>query len=811
MVSIFLSFQLLNNQCRKSDFKKLYYCFQNSQLMKILHVILIVFLLIATLFSCKKKEPVANEFTGSGSCIECHSNFYELWSTSHHGKAMQPLSKLFLQTEKLPASEDFLIEGKNYRIVFTDSTMTMVETTGGQTVNYPVNWVLGGKNVFYFLTPLERGKLQTIPLAYNLNSKSWYNNPQSALRHFPEGPADQALPWKDRMYNFNTSCYSCHVSQLESNFDLASDSYNSVWKEAGINCETCHGPSSEHVRIFKSAKKGEEVENLALISTNTFSADQHNWSCVPCHAKMRPITASYLPGDRYFDNYDLTVLDNTDFYPDGRDLGENYTYTGWMMNECAANSELHCVTCHTSSGRDRFKNNPNDACKKCHGERVANVAEHSGHKPDSQGSVCINCHMPKTMFGAMNRSDHSFRPPMPEATIRFSSPNACNMCHTDKTPQWANNVVKKRKNGNYQNETSRWATILNSARQEDWRRLDEMLQIIRKNELNEVVVASFVRVLDRCPKPEKWPVVIEALQNPSPLVRASVANGLAGNNTDAVRAALIKAAADEYRLVRVSAAFALAQFPAESFSAAEKAVVENATAEYLQSMITRPDDWSSHYNLGLFYQNRGENDRALGAYDNAARLYPESLMPLINSSVLYSQVGNPAKAEENLKSVLQIDPANEAANLNYGLLLAENGRTAEAEQALKNALQANPAQAVAAYNLSVIVSQRSMKEAVEYAKIATTANQQEPKYGYTLAFYQLQNNQKNEAIKTLRGVLQQFPQYLNAVSLLADTYARDGKPAEAIKVYQQALKAGGITEQDRAALTQAIAGLQQSM
>lgn len=782
--------------------------------MKLNFVPIIALLLSLFLFSCTKRQSdgeKANEFTGSGSCLECHEKFYELWSTSHHGKAMQPLNKQFLQTEKLQASEDFQIEGKNYRIVFTDSTMTMVENTGDQTVNYPINWVLGGKNVFYFLTPLERGKLQTIPLAYNLNNKNWYNNPQSALRHFPNGIQDEALPWKDRMYNFNTSCYSCHVSQLENNFDLTSDSYNSVWKEPGINCETCHGPSGEHVRIFKTAKKGEEIKNLGLISTRVFTAEQNNWACAPCHAKMRPITASYMPGDRYFDNYDLTVLDNSDFYPDGRDLGENYTYTSWLMNKCVGESELHCVTCHTSSGRDRFKNNPNDACKKCHEERVANVAEHSGHKPDSKGSVCISCHMPKSMFGAMNRSDHSFRPPMPEATIRFSSPNACNMCHTDKTPQWANDIVKKRKNGNYQDETIRWATLLNSARQDDWRRLDEMLQVVRKNELNPVVVASFVRVLDHCPKPEKWPVVIEALQNQSPLVRASAANTLARNNSDAARTALVKAAADEYRLVRVSAAFALSQFPAESFAASDKAVVDNATAEYMQSMVTRPDDWSSHYNLGLFYQNRNENDKALGSYEIAARLYPESMMPLINSSVLYSYVGNQAKAEENLKKVLQIEPDNEAANLNYGLLLAENGRTAEAEQALKKALQANPAQAVAAYNLSVIVSQRSMKEAVNYAKIAATANPQEPKYGYTLAYYQLQNNQKSEAIKTLRGVMQSFPQYLNAASLLADTYARDGKIAEAVKVYQQALKAEGISDQDRAALMQAIAGLQQSM
>jgi hypothetical protein len=236
--------------------------------MKNYSVLLFITIISVAFFSCTKRQPAGeqkNEFTGSGSCIECHAKFYELWSTSHHGKAMQPLDKLFLQNEKLLASEDFSIEGKNYRMVLTDSTMTMVETDGAKIVNYPVSWVLGGKNVFYFLTALDRGKLQTIPLAYNLNSKTWYNNPQSALRHFPEGPADQALPWKDRMYNFNTSCYSCHVSQLENNFDLASDSYNSVWKEAGINCETCHGPSSEHVRIFKAAKDLHPISTIGRV------------------------------------------------------------------------------------------------------------------------------------------------------------------------------------------------------------------------------------------------------------------------------------------------------------------------------------------------------------------------------------------------------------------------------------------------------------------------------------------------------------------------------------------------------------------
>jgi len=781
--------------------------------MKTLNYILFLTTIIFVTASCTKKTPqtAENEYVGSGSCLECHEKFYELWSTSHHGKAMQPLNAEFVKNEKLPESEDFSLEGKIYKIAFGDSTMTMIEKDGDKVKNYDVTWVLGGKNVYYFLTPLEKGKLQTIPLAYNLNTKIWYNNPQSALRHFPEGPADQALPWMDRMYNFNTSCYSCHVSQLETNFDLTTDSYQSNWNEAGINCETCHGPSGDHVRIFRNAKEGEVQKELGLISTTVFTPDQHNWSCAPCHAKMRPITAGYMPGEKYFDNYDLTVLNNTDFYADGRDLGENYTYTGWMMNECNANGQFHCVMCHTSSGRDRFKNNPNDACKSCHAERVADVVAHSGHQAGSAGAVCINCHMPKTMFGNMNRSDHSFRPPMPEATIKFDSPNACNMCHTDKSPEWANKVVKQRKNGNYQDETIKWATLLQSARLGEWTELNKMLEHIAKEDLNEVVTASFIRVLDNCDKEQKWPVIISALKSKSPLIRSSAANGLIGNVSAEAKTALLQACADEYRLVRISAANSLAAFPKEQFTATENQLMAKANEENLISMTSRPDDWSSHYNLGIFYQNQNDPSKALESYENAARLYPESLMPLINSSVLYSYIGNQAKAEENLRKVIAIDPVNEAANLNLGLLMAEQGKMAEAEKALKTTIQVNPKQAVAAYNLSVITASRSMNEAVDYARIAAEAMPEEPKYAYTLAYYQNENNQKNEAVKTLQKLLKSNPEYISAVSFLADIYVKDGKTQEAIKVYQQALKTEGINEQDKAAIRQSILVLQQNI
>ncbi len=69
---------------------------------------------------------------------------------------------------------------------------------------------------------------------------------------------------------------------------------------------------------------------------------------------MSPLGTPFTPGDGFFDHFDLLTLEHADFYPDGRDLGENYTYTSWRMSRCVQSGGLDCRHCHTSSGRYNF-------------------------------------------------------------------------------------------------------------------------------------------------------------------------------------------------------------------------------------------------------------------------------------------------------------------------------------------------------------------------------------------------------------------------------------------------------------------------
>ena len=96
----------------------------------------------------------------------------------------------------------------------------MVSETGPKgTKQYKIEHALGGKNVYYFLTPFPKGRLQTLPVAYDVRSKQWFDTAASGVRHFPGTERDQPVSWKDPGYTFNTGCYNCHVSQLSTNYD----------------------------------------------------------------------------------------------------------------------------------------------------------------------------------------------------------------------------------------------------------------------------------------------------------------------------------------------------------------------------------------------------------------------------------------------------------------------------------------------------------------------------------------------------------------------------------------------------------------
>ena len=733
---------------------------------------------------------------GSQSCRSCHAVFFQKWSTSFHGLALQPHTGDFARDRLTPQEKPLAIRGRSYRAVIGTGADHVEETGPQGSKTHPIVQVLGGKDVCYFLTPLERGLLQVLPVAYDVKRKEWYSTAGSAVRHFA-GVTNEELDWTDRAYTFNTSCFSCHVSQLATNYEPATDSYRTVWAEPGVSCETCHGPAGEHVKAFEGLAPGVKPKDRKIVSVKGLSKQQRSDLCASCHAKAGPLWTAFRPGDPFVDHFDLTTLENPDYYPDGRDLGENYTLTSWRMSPCAQSGQIDCVHCHTSSGRYKFEDRPNDACLPCHAERVSNAAGHTHHAGAGPGTRCTDCHMPMTEFARMRRSDHSMRPPSPAATRAFGSPNACNLCHAKRDPAWAEKAIRYWGGGRWSERILREGRLVAAGRARDWTRLPQILGYLGEKGRDEVVTTSLVRLLEACADPSKWPTLRALATDASPLVRAAALTALEGD--PAAREVLLAATGDATRLVRVRASAALGALDPSTLPEPRRAAFLAARTEHERSLLARPDDFASQYNLGNLYLERGDPAAAAERYRKALALRPDHVASLVNLSMAQARRGRLAEAEAALRDAIRLQPREAAAHFNLGLLLAETQRPAEARDALRRAVDLDPGNASAAYNLAVLVAEESPKHAAALAGRAAELAPQDPRYAFTQAFYLQKTGDAAAAERVLRALVTCHPGYRDGWALLGALLEERGRRKDAAEVYQRAAATAALSAADRVA------------
>jgi len=444
----------------------------------------------------------------------------------------------------------------------------------------------------------------------------------------------------------------------------------------------------------------------------------------------------------------------------------------------------------------------------CHASKVENASDHSHHSKGSAGSQCISCHMPKTEFARMRRSDHSMLPPTPSATIAFRSPNACNVCHAEKDAAWADRWVRQWRKRDYQAPVLLRTSLIDAARRRNWKKLPAMLDYLGRNDHDAVFAASLIRLLRPCNDGRKWPFLIRALEDPSPLVRASAAESLGDRIEEETVKALSAAIQDPSRLVRIRAASAMAAIPRNLLDAKAAAAFDKAASEFKATLDARPDYWSSHYNMGGFYLSQREYQQAAAFFEAAIRLQPSVIQPYVNISFAYNALGLNDKAEQNLRRAFELAPKSLEANLNLGLLLGEMGRLEEAASHLQKAAELDPQSAVAIYNLGVINAKLGrINPALVYLRCACALQPENPQYGYSLAFYLLQSGNISDSAGILQRIVRQEAPYIDAISLLGEIYVKQGKIKEARTLYQGALKSGRLPTEESEFLESRIKAL----
>jgi hypothetical protein len=151
------------------------------------------------------------------------------------------------------------------------------------------------------------------------------------------------------------------------------------------------------------------------------------------------------------------------FWSDGMVRATGREYNGLIDSPCYKNAkdDRHTLTCFSCHSMHRVagdsRTDPewaddqltpaaqgNGACLSCHSKTGENLTAHTHHASESSGSSCYNCHMPHTTYGLLKTiRSHQIGSPSVQASQDTGRPNACNLCHLDKTNQWTAEYLER--------------------------------------------------------------------------------------------------------------------------------------------------------------------------------------------------------------------------------------------------------------------------------------------------------------------------------------------------------------------------------
>lgn len=439
-------------------------------------------------------EPASMAYFGSDSCRTCHAEIYKGWSESGMAKMLRPYAsqnvvgdfknnnEFYLGDEADYQDGKFQLKRPRDRRLFVrmdvrqDRHYFDILQSDGKWHSYPVDYTVGSKFEQAYATKLPNGEIHVFPIQYNVLHKQWIN-----FWKVIDGPgSERADPrtWErlDASTSYQAICADCHTSQLRNAKGGSFDVNNVEFKEPGIDCEMCHGPSGSHV--IQMSEHDYYPKNPLDPPVNFHKIDSRKSVaiCAQCHMqsairKSGPAgELNYASSGEFFGNRLRQPFDEFSrkgFYKDGRFRQTTFIVEALERSQCFKKAEVSCGTCHDPHSRDsasnptslKFRDEPDLMCTGCHSQfrDAAAISRHSHHAAESEGSRCVSCHMPRIMDALLFRARYHQIDDIPNAemTKRFGreeSPNACLLCHTEKNAEWAGQRL------------SDWKTLRASAR-----------------------------------------------------------------------------------------------------------------------------------------------------------------------------------------------------------------------------------------------------------------------------------------------------------------------------------------------------------
>lgn len=707
----------------------------------------------------ERAAPVA-EFIGGEICANCHPEEAARWRNSHHDLAMQVADEATVLGD-FDAAE-FTYNDATSEFFRRDGSF-WVRTDGpdGALAEFRITHTFGIEPLQQYLVELPAGRVQALSTAWDTRPTS--QGGQRWFHLYPDEAIDSADPlhWTGIFQSWNTSCASCHSTNLRKNYSVAMDSFATTFSSIDVDCEACHGPGSLHalapadVPMLLQAETDvrwlfEEGASIAKrIPARSPQAEIE--TCAQCHSRRGQIDEEIDAGAPLLDAFRPALLDTGLYHADGQIQDEVYVYGSFLQSRMHA-AGVSCSDCHNPhSARLKFEGNA--VCGQCHLASTYDVSTHSHHETGAPGSQCVDCHMPaKTYMVVDPRRDHSFRVPRPDLSAELGTPNACTGCHEDQVNGWAAGVVADWFPAG-RTGTAHYGQALAAGRNWASDRAPRLLTLAANPGAPAIVRATAISLLSEQMDDVALKATIDALQSNSSLIQLAALDALSNAPIQRRLEPVLPFLHHSVRALRLAAARQLV--PARSeLRQAQRIEFDNALEEYRQSQAFNSDRAEGRLNLAGVLLELGDYSAAEAALQAAIEVEPYRVAGYVNLADLYRQSGRESDAQSILSAAVEANSEDPAGHFALGLALVRSGQVDEALQQLQRAVELAP---------------------------------DAPYYQYVIGIAQNSTGYQQQALRTLVAAHARFPGYRNIVFALATINRDAGNTDEALRYARKLL------------------------
>ncbi|HEU0031204.1 MAG TPA: cytochrome c3 family protein [Kofleriaceae bacterium] len=382
----------------------------------------------------------ARDYIGPEACGECHPEQHAQWQRSLHATMNQRASA----TSVLGRFDGSTVAFGDGRARFerAGGAYTMTLERGTQTVRYRVTRTIGTRGLQEYVG-LEDGQSTEVRLPFGWWPRAGGWMPQSAFDPWLTDAFDPFAPVREPWAERCPWCHSTYPFEqriaraagrtighgFEQFFDgtpgsdvLAVDRQVTV----GISCESCHLGGRAHgdgapIHFVPIGAAGKPDAPRAT----TFAAERRdpaivNTVCAQCHSGPSPRFA------------------------DGSATRNSSEALDLAASPCTT---ARCTDCHDPHRADAHAADTEPraiaACTRCHSQ-FADAAAARTHAGASHATAsCLDCHMPRVVLG-IDRfvRTHRISSPTDPRMLAVAAPNACNLCHLDRSIRWTTDELR---------------------------------------------------------------------------------------------------------------------------------------------------------------------------------------------------------------------------------------------------------------------------------------------------------------------------------------------------------------------------------